>query len=93
MYECSICLEKINEKNFCLTECEHLFHFSCVTKVKNGLCPLCRKELFQIPNETIVIEINPQENIRNDYRGSIIFTIGLVVCTAVWTCVMLFGKN
>ena len=42
--ECKICLDEINDNNIGLTECGHLFCFSCIyknTKYSNT-CPTCR---------------------------------------------------
>lgn len=42
--ECSICYdEKANLLPYTLS-CDHTFHFSCLTKMKQYKCPLCRKD-------------------------------------------------
>lgn len=42
--ECSICLERICCKNcFTLKSCGHHFHLSCLIRVKDSRCPVCRK--------------------------------------------------
>jgi hypothetical protein len=48
--ECSICLEAVDyqNKNACITNCNHVFHKQCLVKVINKLCPLCRRNLEQI---------------------------------------------
>ena len=52
--ECSICLEKIesNQKSIKL-KCGHIFHTSCLTKINNHLCPLCRQKINLNNNITI----------------------------------------
>ena len=42
---CAICLEYNNEDNYTCMYCNNSFHNSCVKKMKNNNCPLCRKEL------------------------------------------------
>ena len=45
---CAICLDennKNNEDNFICVHCNNIFHNSCIKKMNNNLCPLCRKEL------------------------------------------------
>ena len=43
--ECCICMENINDTNYTLTQCGHIFHSSCIIKnvFNNGYsCPMCR---------------------------------------------------
>jgi hypothetical protein len=41
--DCCICFEKISsEKDRTYLKCGHLFHFSCILKVVNKKCPICR---------------------------------------------------
>ena len=44
---CPICLSELLEKDICVTECGHDFHFSCLFKslLNNPGCPLCRNPL------------------------------------------------
>ena len=44
--ECSICLEKIEsyQKTIKL-KCNHIFHTTCISKINNHLCPLCRQKI------------------------------------------------
>ena len=42
---CAICLSHVGESDCCKTECGHMFHLSCMMKVRNSNCPLCRNEL------------------------------------------------
>ena len=54
--KCPICLEFINEtKDYCVTNCKHLFHLSCILKTINRKCPLCRSK----------IEEHSEENYKN----------------------------
>ena len=45
--ECSICLEQIVSNDTCQTLCNHTFHLSCMMKIKNNSCPLCRTQIFE----------------------------------------------
>lgn len=45
--ECCICFEKIYNKNVSITECNHLFHTSCLLKYNNKKCPICRQSLYE----------------------------------------------
>lgn len=51
--ECPICYEVITNVNCVTTECCHKFHASCLFKnmTNNVDCPLCRKELVELPEE------------------------------------------
>ena len=44
--DCSICLEKLNEKHSVITSCNHSFHKECLKKLKlnSDKCPLCRTQ-------------------------------------------------
>ncbi len=61
---CSICFNNIFETNKVITECNHIFHFTCIyDNFKNnpntgGQCPLCRKNYntkFQNPQTTTTL--------------------------------------
>lgn len=63
---CRICLEDITENELYLNlTCNHKFHYDCISKMQNNLCPLCRKdnEEFLIDNG---IEILNEENTIDD---------------------------
>jgi len=52
--ECCICYDNIENTNVCITPCGHAFCFNCMVrslKVKS-LCPVCRGELDESPNNT-----------------------------------------
>lgn len=51
--ECPICLNAIENTDCCTTECGHHFHSSCIFKnfTSSFSCPMCRKELVDIPQE------------------------------------------
>jgi hypothetical protein len=51
--ECAICLDQITNTNCVTTECNHKFHASCLFRNLNNSadCPLCRKELVEVPEE------------------------------------------
>ena len=38
--KCCVCLEEAN----CLTECNHNMCLECVDRLKEHICPLCRKQ-------------------------------------------------
>jgi hypothetical protein len=40
--ECSICLDKICEKDIIILECFHHFHKDCIEECISDTCPLCR---------------------------------------------------
>ena len=44
---CSICLEELiidkDRKNISVTNCSHMFHTSCILRVENFYCPICRE--------------------------------------------------
>jgi Ring finger domain len=42
--ECSICYEPLNS-DFCSIPCKHEFHKSCLKKMSNDKCPLCRCDM------------------------------------------------
>ena len=52
--ECSICYNNILDTNKVITECNHVFHFSCLLKnfksnpSTGEQCPLCRKSFLQV---------------------------------------------
>jgi len=52
--ECSICYNNILDTDKVITECNHVFHFSCLLKnfksnpSTGEQCPLCRKSFLQV---------------------------------------------
>jgi len=46
--ECSICYERISEKESVKLKCKHVFHKDCMEQwvKKSGTCPLCRYNIF-----------------------------------------------
>ena len=62
--ECSICLEKIKDKELHKTKCNHCFHQHCINtwleEMKKYTCPNCRKVI----KEHIIIE--PEEPEQTD---------------------------
>ena len=74
--ECSICFNKIGERNNCVTPCGHLFCFTCIIEVirhDSNSCPNCRSAFTE--NNTIINDneniINDNENIINDNENII----------------------
>lgn len=40
---CPVCLERMDETTGLLTiQCQHVFHCACLSKWKDGSCPVCR---------------------------------------------------
>lgn len=52
---CLICHENIGANQFyrTLPTCEHTYHKKCIDQwiFKNPTCPMCRRNIFEIPNE------------------------------------------
>lgn len=45
--QCCCCQETLlNEANICILTCKHKFHLTCILKVRNNQCPLCRELLL-----------------------------------------------
>lgn len=42
---CPICLESISSNDKSVTACAHVFHQTCLRKVRNNTCPICRYPL------------------------------------------------
>ena len=42
--ECPICLSDVNNVFKVTTSCKHVFCLQCFVKLKDFLCPLCRKD-------------------------------------------------
>ena len=67
---CSICLDSMTKKSSRQLRCGHVFHNSCIEKLKGSgshACPLCRK-LFDVSKYNISIKI---ENRDNDHSQSL----------------------
>lgn len=90
--ECSICTEEIREIDSCRTKCNHRFHLSCLTKVKNGLCPLCREVLFEVKEVIVQVPfiILQQDNNR---RGCLVVTACVMLCLFFIIFPILFSKG
>lgn len=56
---CAICLMTIENKNVCLTSCNHTFHLTCLLKTLEYtlVCPICRTK---IADEKIVTQTEVQ---------------------------------
>ena len=60
LQNCPVCWNciNVNSKDYCVTECNHIFHLSCFAKniaCQNYNCPICRKPIIES-------EKNIQEN-------------------------------
>ena len=40
--QCAICLDSCVDNDYYITECEHVFHRTCLSKLQTGFCPTCR---------------------------------------------------
>jgi hypothetical protein len=51
--KCTICFEKIGEKNNTTTPCGHIFCFECITRSMqtNNTCPYCRAVLIELKED------------------------------------------
>ena len=45
MDECSICYENMENSGTIILNCGHTFHKTCISKILNKVCPLCRKPI------------------------------------------------
>ena len=45
MDECSICYENMENSGIITLNCGHTFHKTCISKIMNKVCPLCRKPI------------------------------------------------
>jgi hypothetical protein len=43
--DCTICLDEIKAKNKVVLNCGHIFHYSCISKLKEMSCPICRRSI------------------------------------------------
>jgi hypothetical protein len=72
--ECPICLEELDAiKNRATTECGHCFHTSCLVKhsvLTNIVCPLCRNDLADIPEEEYDSYDDSDEGEDDEYEES-----------------------
>ena len=50
-FECPVCCEDIEIKNIFITPCNHHICDGCSKQCKNS-CPMCRQEMYYIPEET-----------------------------------------
>ena len=62
--ECSVCYEKIGEKNNCITPCGHTFCFKCMMSCLNykNTCPICRQVLQEEINDDESEEFSEEED-------------------------------
>lgn len=49
--ECSICYKEVNDKDYAITSCNHVFCIECMKTYKKNSCPMCRQVItdFKIP--------------------------------------------
>jgi len=64
---CAICLSNVGESDTCKTDCGHVFHLSCMMRVRNTKCPLCRNDL--VHTEEMVPDQDRQETQDTRWQG------------------------
>lgn len=69
--ECPICYEPLNS-DFCSIPCKHEFHKSCLMKMTNDLCPLCRCSMGINQRKQQSIEQQRNQQIRSERRTQIL---------------------
>lgn len=65
--DCSICLEVMVPGTRHLTGCKHMFHVICIRQLERSgaiLCPLCRTQIFEDPEEEEDIEEVDEDEVR-----------------------------
>ena len=62
--ECSICYEKLENKNYSVTKCNHIFCNDCFLEslIRNKTCPCCRTEIFDVKKNKKIMSV--QDNLR-----------------------------
>ena len=71
--ECIICLE--NKQYICITSCNHHICVDCLFRLKDTICPMCRKNLSdELPSKVKnnIIERNLLENTNKRLDTSVI---------------------
>jgi len=64
--QCCCCQETLlNDANICILTCKHKFHLTCILKVRNNQCPLCR-ELLLPENELPPNDDENEESVYDD---------------------------
>lgn len=66
--ECPICFENIGEKNYCKTDCGHIFCFKCILTAfkNNSSCPCCRSELIESVDEEDIEDSDDEDDEDSD---------------------------
>ncbi len=82
--DCGVCYEKITRFNKIVLEpCEHVFHLSCMNKLKEKVCPFCRAEIRNLQViEKNVIEIPTFELVMP--KNDIIAMRVKILCVIDW---------
>lgn len=66
--ECIICLEQnCTEDCFSCDTCKNVFHNSCIVKIKNKLCPICRCSIKKKYNNYTFNNMDLNRNFDIDY--------------------------
>ena len=66
--KCTICFEKIGEKNNTTTPCGHIFCFECITRAMqtNNTCPYCRAVLIELKEDNAEEEDDEYESYNSE---------------------------
>lgn len=79
-FNCTICMEELDIKERCITNCNHIYCTKCLHEwfnKKKNTCPTCRDEITNYENNNIknhIIKIEEEVNQRNEPN-----TINLIV--------------
>ena len=78
--ECSICYEEIGEKNYTITNCNHIFCNNCLFRSLNlsQNCPYCREPIFNFDNRIKNLTRNDIDNLESeseDFRNQVSFKL------------------
>ena len=51
--KCAICLDSMKKNERYVLGCNHKFHKKCVQQLNDTRCPICRKDIEGIPEDTL----------------------------------------
>ena len=64
-FECKLCIEPLDHlthKPYSLYPCGHTYCISCIQKLSNPICPLCREHIHEKIVNFGLLEFIPQTN-------------------------------
>ncbi|KAK6330162.1 hypothetical protein TWF730_004659 [Orbilia blumenaviensis] len=90
---CPVCLERMDETTGLLTtQCQHVFHCACLSKWKDGSCPVCRytsndkKNLGGRPKQKVKRFRDGKEESTDEDECDLCFSCGAV--DNLWVCLI-----